>query len=152
MFDKAGSSPALLQLIQSDSIPSGRCLVPGCGRAYDLAALASPKRKVLGIDIVEIAVEAAREYLKTEANIPQDCEVEVSLTNFFDIKPEKVDDMYDFVYDYTFLCALDPSIRKDWAAQMSNIIKPNGELLTLIFPIRDTEGGPPYSVSLELFN
>ena len=100
---------------------------------------------------MEIAVQEARLFLRTDTNIPTDCDVEVSLTNFFDIKPNLNEEKFDFVYDYTFLCALDPSIRTNWAAQMSNIIKPKGELLTLIYPIRSTEGGPPFSVSLELY-
>lgn len=129
--------------------------MPGCGRAYDLKALASPQRKVIGIDIVEVAVNAARDFLATEANIPDDCDVTVSLTNFFDIKPEKEEDMFDFVYDYTFMCALNPTIRPDWAAQMKAIIKPQGELVTLIYPVNDKplvlDGPPPFPVSLDLY-
>lgn len=74
----------------------------------------------------------------------------MKLLNFFDIKPESIEEKFDFVYDYTFLCALDPSIRVDWAKQMSEIIKPNGLLVTLIYPILEKEGGPPFKVSLEL--
>lgn len=47
-FDKGNVSPALLRLIQGGTeeapIPVGRALVPGCGRGYDVAVLASPSR------------------------------------------------------------------------------------------------------------
>ena len=43
---------------------------------------------------------------------------------------------------------MDPSIRHDWANKMASLIKPDGILFTLIFPIHDVEGGPPFKVSL----
>jgi methyl halide transferase len=87
--------------------------------------------------------------------------------------------MADLVYDYTFLCAIPPVMRGQWAAKMASLVKPGGELLTLIFPICDKvrrsqgkdkvrlpgraekcstldpawaaqEGGPPYRMSMEL--
>lgn len=42
------SSPALLKLIAEGKIPNGRALVPGCGRGYDVVALASDKRIATG--------------------------------------------------------------------------------------------------------
>ncbi len=96
-------------------------------------------------------MRAAREWI-TEQNIPGTNRVEVKLMNFFDIKPENDDEKFDFVYDYTFLCALDPSVRVDWAAQMASIIKPGGELFTLIFPITTKVGGPPFAVTLDLYS
>ena len=71
--------------------------------------------------------------------------------SFFDL-PEDGNEKFDFIYDYTFLCALDPSIRVAWAEKMAALLKPDGELLTLIFPIRENStDGPPFKVSLELF-
>ena len=64
-------------------------MAPGCGRAYDLAALASPYRKVLGIDFAQKAVDAAKDYLNNEANIPNDGQVEVSLTFFLILNLKK---------------------------------------------------------------
>ena len=72
--------------------------------------------------------------------------------SFFDL-PEDESQKFDFIYDYTFLCALDPSIRTAWAEKMARLLKPDGELLTLIFPIRENStSGPPFQVSLELFS
>ena len=58
-FDTGSPSPALLQLITDGSIPNGRALVPGCGRGYDVVALASEKRYAVGIDMSGIAVKEA---------------------------------------------------------------------------------------------
>jgi Thiopurine S-methyltransferase (TPMT) len=43
------SSPALLKLIAEGKIPNGRALIPGCGRGYDVVALASKNRIATGI-------------------------------------------------------------------------------------------------------
>lgn len=55
------------------------------------------------------------------------------------------------MYDYTFMCALEPSIRGQWAQKMADLVAPGGLLLTLIFPICEKEGGPPFKVSLEVY-
>ena len=152
-FDARSPSPALWKLIKENKIPDGRALVPGCGRGYDVAALASSSRYALGIDIVEKAVLDANVYLKSlPDNLrPPVGKGEVKVANFFDLPATKLEDKWNFIYDYTFLCALDPSIRTDWAKKMAELIHPGGELLTLIFPISETkEGGPPFRVSLEV--
>lgn len=67
------------------------------------------------------------------------------------------------VYDYTFLCALLPSRRAEWAAQMSSLIKPGGLLLTMQFPLGhygalhpagqplDWTKGPPFLLSKQIY-
>lgn len=149
-FDATCSSPMLQKLVKEEKIAtSGKFLVPGCGRGYDLALLASNgKRHVTGAEIADKAVEAANDYLSKQ-NLPKDSYV-VTKSNFFHLSENK-EDQFDFVYDYTFLCALNPSVRKDWAKKMAGVLKPGGELLTLIFPIgKRTSDGPPFAVSLEL--
>ena len=153
-FDTGGIvSPALQQLIDNKVIPTGRALVPGCGRGYDIVALASEERYALGIDMSGVAVKealAAIDKLPTEKR-PSPETFDIKEGSFFDLSEEE-DQKFDFIYDYTFLCALDPSIRTAWARKMAALVKPGGELLTLIFPIRDNSTeGPPFQVSLELF-
>lgn len=153
-FDAMSPSPALLKFINDGVIPSGRCLVPGCGRGYDVNALAKQAdRVVLGIDIAENAIQAAWDWYHS---VPSDeraplSNVDFKSINFFDLSIEEKD-TFDFIYDYTFLCALNPSLREAWGRQMANLTKPGGVLMTLIFPIRslDITGGPPYTVSLDI--
>jgi methyl halide transferase len=148
VFDAGSVSPCLLNEIAHDRIPQGSALVPGCGRGYDVFALAGPNRSVLGIDLVEQAIHAAKEEALNHNN---DVDKEIKKNIEFEIKDFfQLNDKYDFIYDYTFLCALDPCVHNDWANQMANITKPNGLLLTLVFPICDKESGPPFKMSLEL--
>jgi len=158
-FDAKVSSPLLVKYIAEGKVPEGRALVPGCGRGYDVTVLSTPTRAVLGLDIAEKAVQAARERM---AALPEsECYKQnavFSTSSFFGLDAQPVplpldesSTQFDFIYDYTFLCALDPSVRGEWAAQMGKLVKPGGELLTLVFPIRVDDGhGPPFAVSLDL--
>lgn len=54
---------------------------------------------------------------------------------------------------YSFLCALPPSLRKEWAASYAHLSAENGLLITLQFPLDgDRKTGPPYSLSEELYH
>jgi len=66
---------------------------------------------------------------------------------------------FDFIYDYTFFCALPPAARGRWGQRMSSLLKPkSGRLLTIMYPILnglDCTGtgkalrGPPYPVTVD---
>lgn len=153
-FDKNSPAPALVAALKEGIIPDGRALIPGCGRGYDVTLLASPTRYVLGIDLEAIAIEQCQKRL--DSLTVQECpdlhrpNCDFQVMNFFDINN---DNKFDFIYDYTFLCALNPSIRRLWASKMADLTKKGGLLFTLIFPIRDGDDGtkgPPHAVSLEL--
>jgi len=144
VFDAAAASPLLSKYIDEGRIPVGRALVPGCGRGYDVTALATPDRYVLGLDIAEKAVEAARERRDSLSLEQCACKenADFQTTSFFELDVSDPKNKFDFIYDYTFLCALDPSVRT----------RCGGELPTLIFPIRAPDDkGPPFQVTLELY-
>jgi GNAT superfamily N-acetyltransferase len=54
---------------------------------------------------------------------------------------------YDLAFDSTFLCAIPPSRRKEWASKYASLIRPGGELVSNVFPNGDFEGGPPFALS-----
>ena len=65
------------------------------------------------------------------------------------------DNTYDIGFDYTFLVALHPSMRQDWAASWYRLLRPQGGLLiTLIFPVDptlDVNEGPPFPVTPDVY-
>lgn len=153
-FDTTVTSPLLELYIRQDKVPFGRALVPGCGRGYDVTSLCHKDRYVLGLDIATDAVKAAitrRDEVLDGVEWKDNAQFQD--TSFFELSPPE---KFDFVYDYTFLCALDPSLRKDWASKMTELIRPGGELLTLVFPIIEDDSiygdkGPPFRVNLSLY-
>lgn len=135
-FDMQIPLPALSKMVADGVVPTGRALVPGCGRGYDVTLLASKDRVAIGIDLSEIAIQAAEERY---ANMPEEDKppresVQFRATSFFDLS-ETPEEQFQFIYDYTFFCALSPSIRLEWAKKMAALVAPGGELCTIIFPI-----------------
>jgi methyl halide transferase len=157
-FDKQSVCPALQYLIDKGHIKKGRALVPGCGRGYDVTALAEEDRYVIGVDISEDAIFSATERLHQLITLCEHCVIkpnppidrlEFKCMSFFDLETDVPEKLFDFVYDYTFLCALDPRIHKKWKKKMVELVKPEGELLCIVYPIMKKAGGPPFQMSLE---
>lgn len=146
-WDLGTVTPALSE--QLDRIPKGATgLVPGCGAAYDLSAIATRCKSVTGVDISGTAIEVAKSKVKEE-------NVDFVLGNFFDY--HLFDHHFDFIFDYTFFCAIDMGMREEWGKRMSSLLKPGGKLLTLVFPIDETKAfdltaeGPPFPVSVAAY-
>jgi len=157
-FDKQSVCPALQYLIDNGHIPEGRALVPGCGRGYDVTALAAEGRYVVGVDLCEDAIFSATERLRQMLELCEQCvqpptpplrSLEFRCTNFFALQTDVPEKLYDFVLDYTFLCALDPRVHKTWKQKMAALVKLDGELLCLVYPVMQKAGGPPWQMSLE---
>lgn len=163
-FDAARVEPALQALIDTNVLPEGPALVPGCGRGYAVAALAANGRETLGLDISPTAVEAANAYLAT-VTPPRGITVAASTArvvvgDFFKTHPAENRFRYGVGYDCTFLCAIPPDMREEWARAWRMLIRPGGELVTLLFPLRPEGGGdiadddpgpgPPFIISLKL--
>ncbi|KAF9284092.1 hypothetical protein BGZ68_004913 [Mortierella alpina] len=147
-WDKGVPSPALVEVIEQkpikEQIPkTGNVLVPGCGRGVDVFYLGNENRKAYGLDISPIAVQLCKD-LRTEKGIPE-AHADFIVNDFF--KFEIPADGFQLVYDYTFFCAIPPSLRPDWGRRMGEIITKGGILITLMYPFGDHTDGPPFAVT-----
>jgi SAM-dependent methyltransferase len=144
-WDAGASPPALRRLVDSGLVPAGRVLVPGCGRGYDLATLAREDREIVGIDLSEVAHAA---FSSAHADLPGTVLYEVM--DFFSYESAGG---FDFVWDYTFFCALDPDQRSAWGLTMKRLVRPSGLLATLLFPFEDPisdREGPPWPINTSI--
>ncbi|KAG0284637.1 hypothetical protein BGZ96_011025 [Linnemannia gamsii] len=152
-WDKGTPSPALIEVIEkkpiSAQIPkSGNVLVPGCGRGVDVFYLGNEHRKAYGLDISPIAVQQCKD-IRTEKGISESV-AEFIVGDFF--KFDTPAGGFQLVYDYTFFCAIPPTLRADWGRRMSEIIPKDGILITLMFPIGTHTDGPPFAVSVDHYH
>lgn len=150
-FDCQQCEPAFAELLAPGGAlagGTGRALVPGCGRGYAVASLAAAGYHTTGLELAASAVTAAQKYLNSVDGIAT--KWDVIEADFFTHSPPSGG--YDLIYDCTFLCAIPPEAREKWADTMAQLLAPSGELVTLIFPVKDVpyEGGPPYSMSTTL--
>jgi hypothetical protein len=168
-WDLGGKHPELLRLVNDHQSPlyvSGdrhreikRAFVPGCGSGYDVFTLCSiPGIKVVtGLDLSPTAIKRANE-LKILEGEPAVSIAEFIAANFFQFPDTVMKEKYDLCFDYTFLCALEPSDRKKWAHTYAKLLNPGGKLITFIFPLSKApemnlgpeDKGPPFKISLDL--
>lgn len=157
-FDASRTEPSFQKLLDSSSTVNpplpprgGRAFVPGCGRGYAVVSLEKAGYNAEGLEIAPTAAKAANDFIRS-----QGAKAEVAVGDFFEMPRKR---QYDFVFDSTFLCAIQPTQRDQWATQMAAIIAPGGELVTLIFPVRPdapdpADGaigrGPPFTLSSRL--
>ncbi|KAM7279674.1 hypothetical protein ACFE04_006808 [Oxalis oulophora] len=141
-WDLGQPTPIILHLHMIAGLPMGKALVPGCGTGYDVVAMACPERYVVGLEISENAINKALEF---SASSPNADYFTFFKADFFTWNPPE---LFDLIFDYTFFCAIEPHMRTAWAETTRKLLKPGGELITLMFPISDHVGGPPYKVSV----
>ncbi|KAL5383092.1 hypothetical protein DPSP01_006072 [Paraphaeosphaeria sporulosa] len=175
LWDRGFPSPALTDIIaERRDILSPlnvdgsrkRVLVPGCGKGYDPVMLALHGFDVLGLEISKTAVAVAERYSFEQMQNPswenfakgetkdagERGTVSFVAGDFFakDWEARLPDDQkkFDLIYDYTFLCALHPSMRRPWANRMAELLTPGGLLICLEFPLWKDRRHPPFSERL----
>lgn len=146
--------PATIELIKTIPIlipeaTDAKGLVPGTGSGHDAFALATMPgiKTVVGLDIVPQAIQAAKGLLALH---PKNDQVDIQLIaeDFFQHAPTQ---LYDVILDHTFLCALPPSQRQEWARKISSLTLQGGALITYMFPLGNHSGGPPFALSTRIY-
>ncbi len=141
-WDKGSPCPGLVDFL-AESPMRGRVLVPGCGLGHDVRALATSAEEVLGIDIAPSAVEAARA-------LPKVAGERYELADLFNLPPA-LRGAFDWVWEHTCFCAIDPSQRAAYVTAVADGLKPGGHLLAIFYldPGNDSpDEGPPFEVSI----
>ena len=142
----AGCSAPILEAIV-DTLPEGRAVVPGCGSGYDLLTLAAAGRSVVGLDLAPLAKARFEELA---GDHPYRDRIEYVVGDAFGFDPGAG---FYLMWDYTFLCALPIDLRPRWVEFVDRMLRSDGELVALIFPVvpdADPLQGPPYPLTPEL--
>ncbi|MGF1469782.1 MAG: methyltransferase [Sandaracinaceae bacterium] len=148
-WDAGEPAPALTDLLAAPERPRGRrVLVPGCGSGYDVFAFGEAGYEAVGLEVAPSAAERFRA-ARRERGLDE-ARARIVVEDFFGFEPDRP---FDVIWDYTFLCALDPDLRPAWAEKIDRLLAPGGELVTLIFPVVERspggESGPPYALRPE---
>ncbi|GAA6061617.1 hypothetical protein JCM10212_000959 [Sporobolomyces blumeae] len=126
----------------------GKALVAGCGRGYDAIYFASKGFDAVGMDLSPTAVERAKEHHASLSGAPQNVTFQAADFFSFDLATP-----FSLAYDFTFFCALPPSMRQRWGDRYAEVVRQDGVLITLEYPLDgDRQGGPPYSVSEQAYD
>lgn len=118
----------------------GSVIIPGCGRSPEPMAFADIGAKVTALDFAPTATAFQQEAF-AKAGITARIEAA-------DVLTWQAGAAVDAVYDQTCLCALTPSVWKDYAHQLHAWLKPGGRAF-MLFMQTGLEGGPPFHCSLD---
>ena len=142
-WDLGGVTPVFDRISEEFNI--GRVLFIGCGRGYDAIMFAKKGFDVTGVDFADTAINDLKNMCK-ESNT----NIEALRQDFFNIST-KYYGKYDYVIEQTCFCAINPKRRKEYERLVFQLLRPNGYLIGLWFPLDKpkSDGGPPYGVDIE---
>ena len=140
-WERGEPAPPLVEYLESHSI-SGRVLVPGCGLGHDVRLVASMGCDALGLDLSETALNRARAYKD-----PEQGSVSYQLADMLDANNGIRGASFDYVFEHTCFCAIDPGLRKDYVNAVQRHLKPRGYFLAILFTNLDGPEGPPFATS-----
>ncbi len=142
-WDIKSSNPVFIDLLTENKfIKPCNLLITGSGKGYDAIAAAKKNYKVTAVDFSEKATEIAKKMAEENS-----VKVNFLQKDIFNLSSEYTN-YFDAVYDYTIYCAINPGRRKEYANVISEIIKPGGKLIALLFPVDGQPGGPPFNIDI----
>jgi SAM-dependent methyltransferase len=148
-WEKGAPAPPLLEWLESRGPMHGDILVPGCGSGHDVRAISAafPDAEVVGVDISPSAVDRARRFVLAGNE-------SYLVADLFDL-PLELTNRFEWVFEHTCFCAIDPRRREDYVRRITSALKAGGRLLAIFFlnPWDPGEmpagGGPPFGVTRE---
>lgn len=114
-----------------------RCLIPGCGSAYEAAYLDRLGWPVTALDFSPAAVDAARRQLHGYRG-------RLLCDDFFTFEVEAP---FEFIYERAFLCALPRKLWPDWSRRSAELLAPGGLLAGYFFVDEKALKGPPFGIA-----
>ena len=137
-WDKGEASPGLVRWLEAkgSQFAGARVLVPGCGFGHDVRAWAQAGFRAVGLDIAPSAVTGAREC--TPGTLAS---AEFAQGDFLRDAPQEP---FDFVFEHTCFCAIEPSDRDAYVEAVARWLRPGGHLLAVHYMLAPDEEGPPY--------
>jgi SAM-dependent methyltransferase len=138
-WEKGEGSPGLVDFIKSQpDLPRGTVLVPGCGTGHDARVFAAAGFQVTGYDLAPSAIR-----LSKERSAAAGLSADFVQGDFLSDEPPR---QFDWIFEHTLFCAIDPQRRDDYVRAVERWLKPDGQYLAVNYLIPDTDG-PPFGTT-----
>lgn len=134
-WEKGEASPGLVDFLAAHpELPRGTVLVPGCGMGHDVRAWAAAGFKATGLDIAPSAILSS-----SEKTLAAGLKANFQLGDFVRDKPFA---RFDYVFEHTLFCAIQPDERAQYVEALRRWLKPDGLYMAIFYLIPDTDGPP----------
>jgi len=134
-WEKGAPSPGLVDFLATHpELTRGTVCVPGCGSGHDVHEFARAGFSAHGFDIAPSAISLAGQGAKAAGLMAK-----FQLADFLhDEPPQK----YDWLFEHTLFCAIQPSERDDYVRAVLRWLKPGGAYLAVNYFDCGPEGPP----------
>ncbi|MGB3948968.1 MAG: methyltransferase domain-containing protein [Bacteroidia bacterium] len=136
-WDLGAPSEPLKNYIDQLTDKNIHILIPGAGNGYEAEYLI--KKGFKNVFVIDIAKEPL-DNLKNR--VPEFPTNNLIHADFFEHTGH-----YDLILEQTFFCALNPSLRNNYVKKMTELLKPNGKLVGLLFTDPLNAVTPPFGAS-----
>ena len=134
-----------------------RVFVPLCGKTLDLCWLTKKTKKVIGVELVSMAVQDFFAENNIDYLIQQDetlqkfssKSIDIYLSDFFDLNHEQTSS-FKAIYDRASIVAIEKPERREYVDHLISFLDPAGRILLITLEFNQNQmEGPPYSVPAE---
>lgn len=138
-WDLGEVSPALKAYIDQIEKKDLKILIPGGGNAYELAYL--HQKGFHNSYLIDLSPTALSNFKKNNPSIPDKFLIE---GDYFDHIGE-----YDLIIEQTFFCAIDRTLREQYAEKTNELLVSGGKLVGLLWSEDFGEDSPPFGGTKE---
>lgn len=143
-WEKGAPSPGLVDFLAGHpELERGTVCVPGCGTGHDACAWAQAGWAAFGFDIAPSAVKLATNRARAAG-----LSAGFQLADFLHDEPPM---RFDWLFEHTLYCAIQPQERPDYAQAVRRWLKPGGTYLAVNYLIPDRDGPPFGTTRQEVF-
>lgn len=156
-FHKSTPNPSLIAHIEALSLAKGSIIfIPLCGKTLDISWLLSNGYRIIGVELVELAIKqlftelglAPKIFVKGKIKLYSAHNIDIYVGNIFDVSHELVGPV-DAIYDKAALVALPAEVRPRYTAHLMDITHQSSQLLIVYHYDQNLMQGPPFSISNE---
>jgi SAM-dependent methyltransferase len=138
-WEKGAPSPGLVDFLAAHpNLPRGTVAVPGCGTGHDAREFARAGFNTFGFDVAPSAIR-----LSNERTVAAGLKATFQQLDFLRDKPPQ---LFDWIFEHTLFCAIDPGERDLYAQAVLRWLKPNDHYLAVNYLIPNTDG-PPFGTT-----
>ncbi|MCC6817326.1 MAG: methyltransferase domain-containing protein, partial [Bacteroidia bacterium] len=140
-WDLSSVSPPIKAYIDQLETKDLAILIPGCGNAHEADYLLSKGfTNITIIDLSSILVEQLNEKYQ------QNPAIKIIHGNFFEHQGK-----YDLILEQTFFCAIEPSLRVNYAQHMQTLLNTKAKIVGVLFNCNFERQGPPFGGNKEAY-